>query len=735
MPHDSENLLQDGLLDPPRIALRIGFAGNREIDAESEAALATHLDAVFGLVRECLQEIGEFARQSREAINEPARGKSNDLNRPLSRFFSQRSPVVRLVSGLAEGADALAIESFRRVFPEQTDQAVEGECGGILPCPLDEFKASRRDEFRNQLDRFVSQCEFIVELDGKLESSSAEGHMARTRRARAYRGQSTLLLRNSDLLVALANPVEPGKPGGTLETVRSALAFELPVLFIDSIGQRTILIEPGQEFESSILGIAENPHPDDWRQGLRSWIRRIVSEPDFHADASHLEVAHKNPKVQQSQEVLKQLLGDPDAEGKAGAKLEIPLPPQTSWRGKLWQFVSSRFSPAQGAASLAAETPSPFSSWRKRAAAWNSHYAGLYRGAFVLNYSLAVLAVALAAISLLLMGRAHTEAGEAIESVLEPSAEAHEDQDSQSTGWVVPVLILIGVTKLTAVIGIYVNAWQAKGQAWNDKAVDFRYLAERWRSMVYLPMLGSAQPPGCMPSQFATRVMRQSAADWLFEAVLRSVSPRSLARQVPFVTSDKRTLPVPVLRLDPLASIKQMRDHWIARQVEYHERNAHTMHALSHFTESVSQWLSKATIAIVVIDVLFLLATFMNFLSSDVSHAMRPWNRWLAFFAALLPAAIAGLYGIRFQSESMRLAERSAMMRAILAGSDRSNRGGRWGDADLLIRRIEQAQRLPDSDPGAWGTEALLFGELIARDFANEVGEWSVLYEKEILDP
>ncbi len=39
--------------------------------------------------------------------------------------------------------------------------------------------------------------------------------------------QSAFLLRQSDILIAAANPDEPGKAGCTLETVREALAFDL----------------------------------------------------------------------------------------------------------------------------------------------------------------------------------------------------------------------------------------------------------------------------------------------------------------------------------------------------------------------------------------------------------------------------------------------------------------------------------------------------------------------------
>lgn len=52
-------------------------------------------------------------------------------------------------------------------------------------------------------------------------------------------------------------------------------------------------------------------------------------------------------------------------------------------------------------------TESGIDQWRKRAAQLNYHYSDLYRAAFLLNYGLAVVAVCLAALSLVLLGKQH----------------------------------------------------------------------------------------------------------------------------------------------------------------------------------------------------------------------------------------------------------------------------------------------------------------------------------------
>ena len=132
---------------------------------------------------------------------------------------------------------------------------------------------------------------------------------------------------------------------------------------------------------------------------------------------------------------------------------------------------------------------------------------------------LAVVAVALAALSLVLLGRARTEAGEAVEEVLrshpplisrpaEPAndgvAFTRQTNFASTSGGGASLSIasarvsglflslhFLGGLKLVVVIFIFRNTHQANHGDWNDKAVDYRYLAERLRSWFYLPRAGS----------------------------------------------------------------------------------------------------------------------------------------------------------------------------------------------------------------------------------------------------
>jgi hypothetical protein len=94
---------------------------------------------------------------------------------------------------------------------------------------------------------------------------------------------------------------------------------------------------------------------------------------------------------------------------------------------------------------------------------------------------------------------------------------------------------------------------------------------------------------------------------------------------------------------------------------------------------------------------------------------------WLLFGAAVFPAAVASFSGIQFQSECMRLANRSAMTKLIL--------GARQKKARLCSMTSTTLASAPNN-PGAWTLEAIELAESCARITTDEVADWSVLYAK-----
>jgi hypothetical protein len=685
----------------PRLVLGMGFAGSRNLPEDARRRLSGALVSVLGTVAQRLAEI---------APGTP--GNEGQAPR-IARFYARHPPLLRLITGLAEGADALAAEALEQAKVDNAGKPrVDGELAAVLPFDLKAYRAGREATFRAEFDRLAGRCASIVVIDGRFEKPPGDTSIARKRRARAYRGQSALLLRQSDLLVAAANPDDPVKAGGTLETVRAALEFELAVVFVHTGTGGVWLIEPGQDF-ASILA-EEAPPPSKWQNTLRDWITDLVaaSNAALERETKPNGARGHGHTLSYGERLLKEFFEAADVPPTATARDGTPGRKKT-FRERRWNGFEKRFRPA-GISEPESDRPlEPYAGWRSRATRLNYHYSGLYRGAFVLNYTLAVWAVLLATLSLVLLSVA------------------------RGAVWLAPVLAILGAGKLAIVVWIYRNTHQANLGEWNDKAVDYRYLAERLRAMFYLPQIGSFRPPAvAMPQYGSRRVVPQSAVDWLFDAITRDVSPaRFTVRESILGEDDRPRGQANVFRPDALTLLQGVRDRWVYQQSVYHDRNARTMDRMYKAVRGLGSVLSMAVIGFVAADLLLLLVEWSGALPEAWEHAAASFTPWLIFLAALLPAVVASLNAVRFQSECRRLAERSAVMRAILRGHEEreGKKGGRWAEADQLAKRI--GSQPSSTNLHAWVPEVLRLTETIATDFAREVAEWSVVYAKEVPEP
>jgi hypothetical protein len=315
-----------------------------------------------------------------------------------------------------------------------------------------------------------------------------------------------------------------------------------------------------------------------------------------------------------------------------------------------------------------------------------------------------------------------------------------EQSHSTARPWLFPLLLLLGLLKLGVVGFIFLNTHAANKHRWNERAVGYRYLAERLRAIYYLPQVGSFRPPAVSGAQQASRELHQSAMDWLFNSITRAVSPVQMATPYSFKRHDSEVqINVNAIVARPLPAIEAVRDDWVAGQVSYHQGVATSMAAMHRRLEKLGSYLSISVIVVVVIDILIIILSLLDRLphigSLDL-HAIAPW---LVFMAAVLPAAMAGLNGIRFQSECRRLADRSSFMRVVLGGPmDNQNSvqpaGGRGLACDTLSGRIRTFQDVAQtsSNSGSWSHDVLRLTEKITRDFTRETAEWTVLYSKEL---
>lgn len=790
--------MEPSLPSRPRLVLRVGFAGSQRLD-DGAGELLAGVGGIFETLA------GVLSRIAGGAV--PASS--------IHRFYSPDKPLLRLVTGLCQGGDSLAAKALEALSEDGTSPArVATELAAVIPFELPVYRASRPAEFRDEFDRQASRCSYILCLDGIYDKPATDTALSKNRRARAYRAQSALLLRQSDILVAASDPDVEGKAGGTMETVRAALDFDLPVVFLHTGTGKVTLIEPGDDPGSAFAGLTEGD--DDWRQELARWVTGIVADPDVNATP---EPAHEGSGAHQAKkshgERLLEEYFDATSVPPMKAAPSGRAQPRKSVAAWLWSVFESWF--RSGRSPKSDPALPPYKTWRDRSTSLNYHYAGLYRGAFFINYLLATAAVFLAALSLVLLGLApeggakehanttHTQKGQAVQEFANlalsaapggggASGQAHgaasSDKGPQSgPPWLCPVLLMLGILKFACVTLIYRNTHRANHEDWNDKAVDYRYLAERLRTLYYLPRIGSFQPPVAAPPQYASRVVRQSAVDWLLDAIVRATSPATLpdARREAIETEPGRKLEATILRVKPLETLALVRDSWVAEQTVYHDRNARSMDRMHAFGEGWGKLLNLTVIGFVFVDVAIVVASIafpriealansLPRVSAAIPH-LHHYTPWLVFMAAVLPAAVGSLNGIRFQSECQRLAERSAVMRAILGGRTRRSAapeaagflgkarhaiwtrpvafaktllpflfkpkpvlplepaGSKLAAADRLLERITRAAASAGADPGSWAPEVLRYAESVADTFIQEVAEWSVLYTKEVPEP
>ena len=144
----------------PDLVLRVGFAGERQLDATQTETVQKRLRDVFSVIGWRLVEIAPID----DAVKE----------RPvpsIARFYSFQHPTLRLIHGLCEGSDSIAFGVLRDlVMP-----ALEKDFAAVVPFPLADYRSSRELDFLPEFDRQLDLCSYVVVPDGiydKLDKSA-----------------------------------------------------------------------------------------------------------------------------------------------------------------------------------------------------------------------------------------------------------------------------------------------------------------------------------------------------------------------------------------------------------------------------------------------------------------------------------------------------------------------------------------------------------------------------------
>jgi hypothetical protein len=631
----------------PIVALTLALAGKRRIEAEAAPRLGEGIALVFHAVA------GRLA-----SLCEPgAVGDSLSL-----RFATEAPPRLTLITGLADGADQLASRLF--LGPNGDFPEVERVLGAVLPCDRAAFVARSGLADEAGFAAAAAACAFVVELDGDLPAAPGEPHEgegpearhARAERGRAFRDQSEILLRQADILIAIDDPRDDGRIGGTRETIRTALDLGMPVVQLRLGHDEIALLRSRADFDEPA------PLPESHAvEALWTLVAELVGAGAAAHDAGY----------------VKSLIGE----------FYAPEAPSSGLLNRLWEGFEGVFKdPARMPADDAAPAYQPY---RRRASALSAYYASLYRGSFLLGYALAVVAVLLAVGALAMFP-------------LRPLLRL-------DTLGLDTTLTLLGLAKLAVVVAILRLASRANHDRLAHRAADYRYLSERLRAMIFLPHAAALRSPYNWSLPYTTRVSAQDVIDRLFLSIVRQAGPLEV-------------IPGPrdgvAMRPEAGRALAMIRTRWLAGQRRYHERNHLMQHRMSRWLERMSRRLNQWVIGIVVVD-LALAALGVAGWAQWLPRSLESWvnggaTPTLIALAAILPAAVASLNGVQFQSECSRLADRSEHMAAQL-------------------RQLEERSSLARLRPVRL-LDALRLGEDVAKSTIDEVAEWSAIYGKDFVE-
>jgi hypothetical protein len=193
--------------DPrPRLVLRVGVAGHipgkqRIFD---EAAISGGVSAFLAALAE---ELSRF-HASRQ------------------KMFRPDPPLVRVASGLAEGADQIVSGVAARM-------GNGFELAAVLPFPAESCALLMPgEEGRRRFGDLIARCGPVLECTDATPPTGDRPEHEQARRE-AYLIQSETLIEHSDLLLAVWDGAAGKGPGGTANTVRRARDLGLPVFSID----------------------------------------------------------------------------------------------------------------------------------------------------------------------------------------------------------------------------------------------------------------------------------------------------------------------------------------------------------------------------------------------------------------------------------------------------------------------------------------------------------------------
>lgn len=588
----------------PRLIVRAGVTGHRwnKLKPAHREAVEQRFHSVFESIEKVVDEI-----HTDEA-------RVGGYRSPDPKTAPPEMPALRVLSGLAEGTDRIAVQVARSrnrawqltaMLPYVRDRYVKsfvkrkpGPDGTEIPFEAGESGYKEVDpasvqEFEDLLAAAEKEGGVQV-LDGALEGPGKYAKLA------------TALPLNSDVIVALWDGLD-AKPGGTGEVVRRAVAQGIPVVRI-----------PVDGIENPWLYDPEDP--DTGRGGgltaLEKHFRRLLAAPVAKPEEGHAEP-----------DLREEYFAETADKKQHGAFYEwffnrlapvdpkLPAPsarPQSNrvealqarWEAE-WKQQGA--SPALAGA-LARTGVHRHYSWASHLAA---SYAGRYRSAFLTNYLLSWLAVVAAAVG----GYTHLT--------------------HQPDGTLYAAIAEVGL--LAIIVTIYERSRRRQLHAhW----LQYRRLAE-WIRLLPILLPFSRAPILGVDTLLP---VHESWVDWMFRAIVREAG----------------VLPIDLER--ELAGARGILGKGVLDgQVAYHTSAAKRNADIDKRLHSLARWTFRIALILAILNLgLAIAEETIRFEPPELLGSM------LLIVALVLPALGAVLHGLRSQGEYEDTALRSGHIKERL---------------------------------------------------------------------
>ena len=495
--------------------------------------------------------------------------------------YDSHDPIFRIISPLAEGSDRLVAEE---------GLALGYELQSPLPFPADDYENDfAAPESKKHFRESLKQATAVLELDGSRENQDSEN--------RAYESVGRTVLRHCDLLIAIWDGAEVRGQGGTAQIVAEAAQLRIPTVWIKTVAPHDACI---------LLSTEANGH---CQLNIEELEKQLITELSFQLSDDGERIGGK------SVDRIKTYFQEKPHTWTLGVLFRIfskliagsnPWPLrilQSDYKKETHDEWKSAWGVSHGLpADAKHQVEAGFLlhySWADKLA---NHFANLYRSSFVTNYLLAAAAVLFA-------------------------LRAFFDRNGPD--------LWIGL-ELSSIILIILITMMGRRRRWHERWIDYRSLAEKFRQMRFLFLIGRFSRTEHVPEHTLRGAPRKTWVDWHFQAAVREAG----------------MLRGNLDRNYCLAYRKLLIEYEITSQIQYHARNSQSNGRVDRNLQWFATGLFFST----------LIVCSAHLVDGSLYH-----QTYLVQMAAILPAFGAAIHGINSQGDFRNVARRSADMNKWLS--------------------------------------------------------------------